>query len=78
MHEYTCIFFLKKERNGIDRKLIDRPNINKCERRPWVLASRLGFFLNPRGGFGEEVKYEIPPPPPRNHLSFLFAIVKYK
>ena len=38
------VFSLKKKRNGIDRKLIDRPKINKRERRPWVLASRQGFF----------------------------------
>ena len=38
------VFSLTKKRNGIDRKLIDRPKINKLERRPWVLASRQVFF----------------------------------
>ena len=39
------VFSLSKKRNGIDRKLIDRPKINKRERRLWVLASRQ-VFLN--------------------------------
>ena len=40
------VFSLKQKRNGIYRKLIDRPKIYKLERRSWVLASRQ-LFSNP-------------------------------
>ena len=39
------VLSVKKKRNWIYRKLIDRPKINKREKRPWVPASRQVFFF---------------------------------